>query len=180
MKKALLWLMTVVCLSALLICPASALRGDDVEPLSWDDCKPYFEPDGGRFIKFYQVGLMVWMSNSYQPVDLTRQDINDGVIGYYLLNGGEPYGMEVIYRVTGAENRDEYEREVLASGGTNVLFTTINGRPGMIFDRSGPNAVCAALVDDFGGVTEFRFFPASSDGFYYDAQNMICSIQPIS
>ena len=65
-------------------------------------------------------------------------------------------------------------------GAEDVLFTTINGKPGMVFNRPGKNAVCAAILDEFGAVTEFRFFPASSEGFYFEAQMMICSIQPLS
>lgn len=181
MKKTLALLLAVIlCVSFTF--SACADRGDDLVPLTWEEAKGQADSilEGGRFIRFYQAHLMVWMPASYLEVALTRQDINEGVIGYYLHNGTEPYGMEVVYRQLGLQDREAYEQKILAEGAEDVLFTTINGKPGMVFNRPDKNAVCAAIPDEFGAVTEFRFFPASSDGFYFEAQMMICSIQPIS
>ena len=176
-KMAVLTLvMAMIIVSAL---PACALKKDDISPLVWADYVDWANSliDGGRFIQFSQCGLKVWMCNTFQPVKLSRQDINEGVIGYYLHNGSEPYGMQVTYQLLNVKNRDKYEKTILASGGSDLLYATINGIPAIIYNDKKHNALCVAIVDQFGGVAVFSFFPASSIGFYEEAQNMICSIQ---
>ena len=174
MKKFLATL-AVLTLALAMLAPALA---EDLPEINWTDIDIESTGIEGDFYVFNDVAVMVWIPDIFESLDMTAEEVEDGMIGKFeiadgsagiyaqLLSGAEGMTMEAM--VSGLE----------ASGATEIDRCILNGLDAASYTLPDTDAVYVLFVTEAGNILQFVMTPASDEGFAAVAQLVTASIQP--
>ena len=131
----------------------------------------------GDFV-YFDMGLMIWLPDILKESRLSEKDIEEGYVGYYVSEDEETI-LAVTYHEDLVKDLAELEKAIKKrmEEVSDVTSVRINGIDGLSYYYEGEDTLTIDLIDDYGGVTEFSFYPGSDKDFALIATIMTATIQ---
>ncbi|MBR2528974.1 MAG: hypothetical protein IKE58_10960 [Blautia sp.] len=131
----------------------------------------------GDFV-YFDMGLMIWLPDFLKESRLSEKDIEEGYVGYYVSEDEETI-LAVTYHEDLVKDLAELEKAIKKrmEEVSDVTSVRINGIDGLSYYYEGEDTLTIDLIDDYGGVTEFSFYPGSDKDFALIATIMTATIQ---
>lgn len=144
---------------------AEQIEGDE----SWD----------GEFVTFEDIAIQMYVPSSFEQVELTDEDREEGYVGYFTL--GEEAAVGVQYVDMDGMELPEYS-ELLAEefGVEDATLMLINGIGALSYTSpDDENVGVIAIATQMGYIMEFSFTPINDEEFQSIEVVMIASIQNV-
>lgn len=186
-------LMAGLVISCLLMSPAAAYADDsstasqaesvvaETVEMSWKDIKSddsYEELiDEGNFETFDTIGVMMWIPESLDKVELTEDDLKAGFVGYFE-NVDDKRAVGVTLSKVDSKTTKSLSK-LLASikGVSDVGSAKVNGFPAVTYKMKERDTTVISFLTEQGRCMEFAFSPASDEDFATLIRVMMASIQ---
>ena len=148
--KKLVCVLVALCL----IATAAVALAEAAPALNWEDVTPILEAGGvsGDFYTFDEIAMKIWLPEGMYPVELTEEDRENGVIGYFMPED-ESGAVSVVYVDVSGMSLEEYG-EYLASeaGATEIEVGTVNGFPCVSYKLPEQDSVSVTFTTEAGSL----------------------------
>lgn len=156
MKKLIAALCVAVTLAAAVLPVHAEAQYDDERELMYEDVEEAIEGlDSigfkGGFVEL-GLGLNMWIPDEYKPAEVEGADA-------FLSEDG--YGVGVEYFPEFTNDNFELFESAMKEGVDDIQQIIINGRDGVLFHRTGEDALKLDLLVGDGSMAEFTFTPVS-------------------
>lgn len=147
------------------------------EEIRWEEIAPRLEERNltGRFVTFDEVALSFYLLDGFYEVNLTKENREEGYIGYYA-TGDQKYQIAVMYVDGLGMTREEYIGVLPDLGAEDLTLDTINGLPVLVYRLPEDDSLVASLMTEDGHYAELTFYPQSDEGMAALTDLMLCSI----
>ncbi|MDO5701894.1 MAG: hypothetical protein Q4G47_00875, partial [Lachnospiraceae bacterium] len=186
-------LMAGLLVSCLLMSPATAFADDTstasaaestapkAVEMSWEDIKSddsYEELiDEGNFETFDTIGVMMWIPDSLDKVELTEDDTKAGFVGYFE-NVDEKRAVGVTLSKVDSKTTKSLSKLLAGiKGVSDVGSAKVNGFPAVTYKMNERDTTVISFLTEQGRCMEFAFSPASNEDFATLIRVMMASIQ---
>ena len=186
MKK----LMAAALTACMLLSPVSAAAEDtgneevSASSVTWEEISSSEEGADvireGDFYSFNEIAVSMWIPDSLKETELTKDDRDNGYIGYFQSEDGVR-AAAVMYVNVGGEGLSSYKKELAEMDDVSAIRDMrINGIECISYDMKDADTSSIAFATKAGFIMEFSFAPMSDEDFSYLATIMAASIQPSS
>ena len=138
----------------------------------------------GRFVSFKEIDAKVWLPDLYEECELTKEDLEDGYIGYYMTEEPEDNGeyciVDMLYWDAGCTSAEEYRNALLEWGYDTAELVELNGYEAVMYldDEDGYDYWAIALATESGNIFEVSVHPVSNEDYVAIAYAILSSVQP--
>ena len=138
----------------------------------------------GRFVSFKEIDAKVWLPDLYEECELTKEDLEDGYIGYYMTEEPEDNGeyciVDMLYWDAGCTSAEEYRNALLEWGYDTAELVELNGYEAVMYldDEDGYDYWAIALATESGNIFEVSVHPVSNEDYVAIAYVILSSVQP--
>lgn len=150
--------------------------------LTWAEVEPQIadnESWAGDFVTFEDIAIAMYVPDSFEPVELSDEDLEAGYVGYFTL--GEEAAVGVQYVDMDGMELDEYAALLTEEYGvTDATLMLINEIGALSYTNpDDENVGVIAIATQMGYIMEFSFSPITDEGFQVISSVMIASIQNV-
>ncbi len=181
MNKSVVYLTVIAMLFAAVLSGTAFAQTETVTEVNWEDVSAAVEEAGisGDFYNVSDTGLRMWIPDVFSEVELTEEDVEDGLIAY-LMPADESAAISVSHAYIEELTVDGYYNLLTETEGVEELeYVVINGIAAVSYKLPEQDTMTVSFVDDAGYVYEFTFGPASDEGFLSVATLIAASIQTV-
>ena len=147
--------------------------------LNWETVVPVLEAGNvtGEFYTFDEIAVKIWLPEGLLPVELTEEDKENGMIGYFMPED-ESAQMSVVYVDTDGMSLEEYAQRLSSDGDvTEVEMGTVNGFPCVSYKLPKQDSVSGAFTTEAGYIVEVTCAPLSEENAELVWGAVVASIQ---
>ena len=162
--------------TAVIYAIASSIQSTIIE-MNWEEIEEQVnEKIEGGFYLYEDVNVAVWIPEIMKEVELTQEDVENGILGVYATEDDEN-AISVKQTQLGEDASYEELLEFLADiGATDITKAVVNGSRAVIYNLEDDGTGSIMLMnDDSDFLLEVQFYPISDEGFMSVAEIVMAS-----
>ena len=182
MKKLFSVILILVLLCSISVCAFAEEKTAKEEKtvMNWEDAEKTMKKAGikGDFVTLDEVEVKMWLPDTFQPVELTPEDLDSGYIAYYATEDSAA-AIAVVYVDVGGMKLDEYLKALKDLGIEDAEIVTVNGNEAVSYTLEDNDSASLSFATDQGYILEFTFAPRSDEAFGPIGAAILTSVQAV-
>lgn len=184
MKKLFSVLLILALLCGISVCAFAEAEEKTAEEektvMNWEDVQDFIKKSKlkGDFVTLDEVGAKIWLPDTFQPVELTEEDLDTGYIACYATEDSAA-ALAVVYVDVEGMKLDEYLEALKDLGIEDAKIVTVNGNEAVSYTLEDNDSASLTFATEQGCILEFTFAPRSDEVFGPVGTAILTSVQAV-